>query len=337
MPGDEEGNQAGANRVQVTVNNNPRPVFFGREKDDADLHWLLFEDWLEDNNVPENQAVTKFRSTLNGDARLWYKQNKATFTDLATLEQKFKQNFCPPISRPNMILELSQFRLEQNETVLSYMNRIRKHVLKGNIDDQEMVTTYFVEGLPDSIKDIVRGHGKKTLEEAFAVANSLSVGRSAPKPATTTASTSQAQESLCAPMQSLHMTRSESRDRRNSYSQPRDGYSPHRNRRRSTSRQRQEYRRPHDRYDRPYSPHHRGRRMSRDRNNGPRSYSQSSWESHSRSGSRGRFRPPTPGRRTPDRQKHVDFDDAPKCDNCRKLKKKHYKSGAYKASQQDFQ
>ena len=110
-----------------------------------------------------------------------------------------------------------------------------------------MVTTYFVEGLLDSIKDIVRGHGKKTLEEGFAVANSLSVERSMPKKAAT-ASTSQAQESLCAPMQSLHMTRSLSRDRRNSYIQPRDGYSPHLNRRRSTSRHRQEYKQRKDDY-----------------------------------------------------------------------------------------
>ena len=71
-----------------------------------------------------------------------------------------------------MILELSQFRLETHETVLSFKNKIRKHVLKADIDDQEMVKTYFVEGLLDSMKDIVRGHGNKTFEAEFAVANS---------------------------------------------------------------------------------------------------------------------------------------------------------------------
>ena len=61
--------------VQVTVNNHRPPIFHGKEGEDPDLHWILFEDYVDDNTIAAAQQVTKFRSTLQSDARLWYRTN----------------------------------------------------------------------------------------------------------------------------------------------------------------------------------------------------------------------------------------------------------------------
>lgn len=195
-----------------------------------------------------------------------------------------------------------------------------------------MVATQFVEGLPESIKSFVRAQAKKTLDEAFTVALSVSVGQTPPTaPSLLVAQQQHPADSLCAPMQSLRMAQSDHR-------------SPYRGaRNRSTSRPRNTY--DHNRYGQ--SPF-RGRRPSRDRGR-PRRFSRDSSWSQSRSSSRGRYRKSTPGRYTPDKKvefKNVKDDPSDTCDFCkgnhdvtvcRRLRQLVNSKKFRAAQQQDFQ
>ena len=51
---------------------NFKPEFSGRPDEDAEVHLLLSNDWINTHHFVEGVKVQRFSLTLLGEARLWY-------------------------------------------------------------------------------------------------------------------------------------------------------------------------------------------------------------------------------------------------------------------------
>ena len=49
-----------------------KPEFSGKPEEDATVHLLKMNDWMETHNFPNDTKVRRFCLTLIGEARLWY-------------------------------------------------------------------------------------------------------------------------------------------------------------------------------------------------------------------------------------------------------------------------
>ena len=49
-----------------------KPEFAGKPEEDAEVHLLRTNDWMDTHNFPDDQKVRRFCLTLMGEARLWY-------------------------------------------------------------------------------------------------------------------------------------------------------------------------------------------------------------------------------------------------------------------------
>ena len=67
-----------------------KPEFSGKPGEDAESHLLSTRDWMEVHNFPEGEKVRRFRVTLIGEARLWYKLLAPLDNDWPTLQNKFR-------------------------------------------------------------------------------------------------------------------------------------------------------------------------------------------------------------------------------------------------------
>ena len=98
------------------------PSFFGKPDEDCKAHWLKFQDYYEEVNVPEDQRIAKFRITLYGVARTWYELNKATFIDLATLENAFLAEYLTQPSRAELLKIFNKLQMGPGETLVAFRN-----------------------------------------------------------------------------------------------------------------------------------------------------------------------------------------------------------------------
>jgi len=160
---------------QVVINNSMRPPKFdGVHDKDANIHWLLFTDYIAEANIAEAQRVNKFRITLTGEPRQWFEDNKASFTTFDQLEQLFKAEYGPQVSRAGYIKQLQNITMLPNETVIDFKKRVFRTACKASLqDDGEMVITAFVGGLPQNIRDHVRSKRDANLDEALKTAQAL--------------------------------------------------------------------------------------------------------------------------------------------------------------------
>ena len=67
-----------------------KPEFLGKPEEDAESHLLSTRDWMEAHNFPEGEKVRRFRVTLIGEARLWYKSLAPLDNDWPALQNKFR-------------------------------------------------------------------------------------------------------------------------------------------------------------------------------------------------------------------------------------------------------
>lgn len=150
--------------VVVNYNHATPPLFDNVTKKDAELHWLLFLDYLEEAKVVEAEKVAKFRITLQEYPRRWYAKNQATFTDLNTLENLFKAKFQPVISSAEYFKRFQDLSLKPNESLNDYKTRVAITASKAGINTEELMVSQFVSGLPNAIRMVVRAQKDKTLD-----------------------------------------------------------------------------------------------------------------------------------------------------------------------------
>lgn len=169
----EQPEQQPAQQPMHIIANVRPPLFSGQEHEDCEVHWLKFLDFVDDSRIPQDQQVQKFRTTLNNDARQWYHLNQASFTDLVALKTAFTTTYAKHINRSDLLKQFNSVSLGPSESLLTYKNRVQKLALQAKITDDEMVVMQFIEGLPASVKGIVRARRDNTLEEALKTAQAV--------------------------------------------------------------------------------------------------------------------------------------------------------------------
>ena len=66
-----------------------KPEFSGKAEEDATVHLLKTNDWMDTYNFPEDIKVRRFCLTLMGEARLWYESLKPIDMDWSALQTRF--------------------------------------------------------------------------------------------------------------------------------------------------------------------------------------------------------------------------------------------------------
>ena len=306
------------------------PTFYGRDNEDCHSHWLKFQDYIEEINVDENAKIGKFKITLHGDSRMWFEDNKASFTTLALLKTAFLANYSLELSQSEWIAQFRALKLKAGESMPAYRKRVKLVAQKAKITNNVMIVSQFVGGLPDALQPHVCGSSSDNLDVVFHAAQAVN----AVLPASATAGTAAAaptaymhqarptpqtvdpkMDQITDDLGHFHMSkksfspnrgRSHSRDRDYGHYSGRSG-SGDRRYRRSTSRGRESYSRPRQSTS-------RGRDYSAGR---PR-YRDDSRDPYNRR----RYRSPSPHhRRYPSNDcKNVSFDKSSRflpCDYCK--------------------
>lgn len=160
---------------RVIINNNTKPPYYDGDKSkDANVHWLKFQDYIEEANIPEDLRVSKFRLTLQGEPRQWYEDNKDSFADLNTLERLFKAEFTDSATHAEYWRQLQTIKMQPNESVVEYKKRVFRTAVKANMkDDKEIVVSCFISGLPENIRSHVRSKCDTSLDDALKTARTV--------------------------------------------------------------------------------------------------------------------------------------------------------------------
>lgn len=146
------------------------PKFKGLPTEKANMHWLLFNDYCEELEVPEDQKIRKFKLTLVDNAREWYQVNEDSFITLDTLKTSFLQAFGPSQNRTDLLRQFAAAKMSPAETVTMFNNRLSSLAHEAKITDQEMILSQFISGLPESIQQSVRVKRDATITEALKTA-----------------------------------------------------------------------------------------------------------------------------------------------------------------------
>ena len=84
--------QAGQQQQLVHLNwCNFKPEFSGKPDEDAEVHLLCSNDWMNAHHFVEGVKVQRFCLTLLGEARLWYHSLTPINVDWPELQNLFRQ------------------------------------------------------------------------------------------------------------------------------------------------------------------------------------------------------------------------------------------------------
>ena len=66
-----------------------KPEFAGKPEEDAEVHLLRTNDWMDTHDFPDHTKVRKFCLTLMSEARLWYETLRQVQLDWDALQECF--------------------------------------------------------------------------------------------------------------------------------------------------------------------------------------------------------------------------------------------------------
>ena len=86
---------AGQQQQQVIHLNwsNFKPEFSGKPDEDAEVHLLHSNDWINTHHFVDGVKVQRFSLTLLGEARLWYHSLEPINVDWPELQNLFRQRY----------------------------------------------------------------------------------------------------------------------------------------------------------------------------------------------------------------------------------------------------
>ena len=67
--------------------------FAGKADEDAEVHLLRTNDWMDTHNFPNDQKVRRFCLTLTGETRLCYETIRNVNLDWSTMQECFRQQY----------------------------------------------------------------------------------------------------------------------------------------------------------------------------------------------------------------------------------------------------
>ena len=104
------------------------PEFAGKANDDAEVHLLHTNNWMETHNFPDNVKVKRFCLMLIGEARLWYESMRLIESNWQRLQVLFRQLYSKIGSmREQLFHGWKSFHYDENvETLDAHVAYIRK-------------------------------------------------------------------------------------------------------------------------------------------------------------------------------------------------------------------
>ena len=111
-----------------------KPEFSGKPEEDATVHLLKTNDWMEMHNFPDDTKVRRFCLTLVGEARLWYESLRPIEMDWLALQEHFRWQYSKfGSSREQYIHIWRSFHYDENtDTLDSYILKIKQVALLLN-------------------------------------------------------------------------------------------------------------------------------------------------------------------------------------------------------------
>ena len=72
---------------------NLKPEFSGKPDEDAEVHLICTNDWMNAHHFVEGVRAQRFCLTLLGEARLWYHSLEPINVDWQGLQNLFRQQY----------------------------------------------------------------------------------------------------------------------------------------------------------------------------------------------------------------------------------------------------
>ena len=133
-----------------------KPEFSGKAEEDAAVHLLKTNDWMDTYNFPEDIKVRRFCLTLMGEARLWYESLKPIDMDWNALQTCFRLQYSKfGSSREQYFHIWRSFHYDENEdTIDSYILKVKQVASLLNYGEPE-VLELFKNTLPSKLYGIL--------------------------------------------------------------------------------------------------------------------------------------------------------------------------------------
>ena len=128
-----------------------KPEFSGKTED-AVVHLLKTNDWMDTHNFPEDTNVRRFCLTLTGEARLWYESIRPIEMDWEALQECFRHQYSKfGSSREQYFHMWKSFQYDENtDTIDSYILKIKQVASLLNYGEPEILEL-FKNTLPNKL------------------------------------------------------------------------------------------------------------------------------------------------------------------------------------------
>ena len=105
---------------------NFKPEFAGKSEEDAEVHLLCTNDWMQTHNFEENVKVQRFCLTLLREARLWYETLNLNNIAWLELQNAFRQQYSKLGNTPEQYFhQWRSFYFDDNaDNIDSYVMRV---------------------------------------------------------------------------------------------------------------------------------------------------------------------------------------------------------------------
>ena len=126
--------------------------FSGKTEEDATVHLLKTNDWMETHNFPDDTKVRRFCLTLIGEARLWYESLRPIEMDWDALKECFRQQYSKfGSSREQYFHMWRSFHYDENkDTIDSYILKVNQVASLLNYGEPEILEL-FKNTLPNKL------------------------------------------------------------------------------------------------------------------------------------------------------------------------------------------
>ena len=126
----QQQNQDGVGQWHLHINwSNFKPEFSGKPEEDAEVHLLCSNDWMNAHHFIDDVKVQKFCLTLLGEARVWFQSlEPLKNTTWPQLQNLFRQRYLKLGNTCEQLFHAwRSFTLKENaETIDSYVTHIRQ-------------------------------------------------------------------------------------------------------------------------------------------------------------------------------------------------------------------
>lgn len=142
------------------------PLKFGGQKhEDGESHWLSYEDYVELQNWQDgdNKFITRFKTTLQGEARKWYARQ--TFADYADLKAKFKTRYANIPANEEDLRRLTTLCITPDENYNQFGDRVTELSTRLKLDEA-IALQFFLKGLKEDTRKWVVVQRPKTILQA---------------------------------------------------------------------------------------------------------------------------------------------------------------------------